>query len=102
MNYFSLYLTFVFCDLKFPLISGTPVTLDIAPVLGYLVAGSVLVLAMALIAGVAWRKSQLKSPERPVALPLKEKVVLPLRSDVDDLYEMDDKNPDVVPCNKGK
>ncbi|KAG8224626.1 hypothetical protein J437_LFUL005794 [Ladona fulva] len=31
----------------------------------------------------------------------KEKAVLPLRSDVDDLYEMDDKNPDVIPCNKG-
>ncbi|XP_071453565.1 nephrin-like [Hetaerina americana] len=30
----------------------------------------------------------------------KEKVSLPLRSDVDDLYEMDDKNPDVIPCNK--
>lgn len=57
---------------------------------------------MAIVAAIAWRKSQFKSPERPIALPLKEKVVLPLRSDVDDLYEMEDKNPDVVPINKGK
>lgn len=82
-------------------IPGTPVTLNMAPVLGYLVGGSLLVLALALIAGIAWRKFQSKSPDSPVALPLKDKVALPLRSDMDDLYEMDDKNPDVVPCNKG-
>ncbi|KAK6635958.1 hypothetical protein RUM44_001213 [Polyplax serrata] len=80
--------------------TGTPVTLNMAPVLGYLVGGSLLVLALALIAGIAWRKFQSKSPDSPVALPLKDKVALPLRSDMDDLYEMDDKNPDVVPCNK--
>lgn len=57
---------------------------------------------MALVALVAWRRSQIKGPCRPIALPLKDKVAIPLRADVDDLYEMEDKNPDVVPSNKGK
>jgi len=82
--------------------TGTPTALDLGPVLGYLLAGSLILLAMALVALVAWRRSQLKGPSRPIALPLKDKVSLPLRSDPDDLYELEDKNPDVVPCNKGK
>lgn len=72
------------------------------PVLGYLVGGCLIVLLMALVAGIAWRKSQTKSTNRSDVRQLKEKVVLPLRSDVDDFCEMEDKNPDVVPCNKGK
>ncbi|KAL0270297.1 UNVERIFIED_CONTAM: hypothetical protein PYX00_007761 [Menopon gallinae] len=80
--------------------TGIPVTLDIAPVLGYLIGGCILLSVMAAVAAIAWKRSRVKSPDRPIALPLKEKVALPLRSDVDDLYEMDDKNPDVVPCNK--
>lgn len=40
--------------------------------------------------------------QRPGNLPLKEKANLPLRPDVEDLYDMDDKNPDVIPCNKGE
>lgn len=39
---------------------------------------------------------------RPGFLPVKEKVTLPLRSDSEDLFEKDDKNPDVIPANKGK
>ena len=38
---------------------------------------------------------------RPGFLPVKDKVSLPLRSDSEDLFEKDDKNPDVVPANKG-
>ncbi|RZF48181.1 hypothetical protein LSTR_LSTR013805 [Laodelphax striatellus] len=37
---------------------------------------------------------------RPQELPIKDKATLPLRSHVQDLYDMDDKNPDLIPCNK--
>lgn len=39
---------------------------------------------------------------RPGFLPVKEKVTLPARSESEDLFEKDDKNPDVIPSNKGK
>lgn len=39
---------------------------------------------------------------RPGFLPVKEKVSLPIRSESEDLFEKDDKNPDVVPANKGR
>lgn len=39
---------------------------------------------------------------RPGFLPVKEKVTLPLRSESEDLFEKDDKNPDVIPSNKGE
>ncbi|CAH0550166.1 unnamed protein product [Brassicogethes aeneus] len=37
---------------------------------------------------------------RPGFLPVKEKATLPLRSESEDLFEKDDKNPDVIPSNK--
>lgn len=39
---------------------------------------------------------------RPGFLAVKEKVTLPMRTEADDLFEKDDKNPDVIPNNKGK
>nr|CAD7393816.1 unnamed protein product [Timema cristinae] len=82
--------------------TGTPVPFELRPVLGYLIGVVAMLLVVALvIVGALWVRSQHRGgPTRPQDLALKEKAVLPLRSDVEDLYEMDDKNPDVIPCNK--
>lgn len=62
-----------------------------------------MLLMVAIIVGALRVRAQNRgSPARPGDLALKEKAALPLRSDVEDLYEMDDKNPDVIPCNKGR
>jgi hypothetical protein len=60
------------------------------------------VVAIVIVGALRVRGQNRGSPSRPGDLALKEKAALPLRSDVEDLYEMDDKNPDVIPCNKGK
>lgn len=39
---------------------------------------------------------------RPGFLPVKEKTTVPVRSESDELFEKDDKNPDIIPANKGK
>jgi len=43
-------------------------------------------------------------PLRPAALPFKDKdkSTIPLRSETDDLGEKDERNPDLIPCNKGR
>ena len=60
-----------------------------------------LVVAIVIVGALRLRAQNRGSPPRPGNLALKEKAALPLRSDVEDLYDMDDKNPDVIPCNKG-
>jgi hypothetical protein len=84
--------------------AGTPVPFELNPVLGILigVVAVLLVIAIVIVGALRVRAQNRGSPSRPGDLALKEKAVLPLRSNVEDLYEMDDKNPDVIPCNKGK
>jgi hypothetical protein len=84
--------------------AGTPVPFELNPVLGILigVVAVLLVVAIVIVGALRVRAQNRGSPSRPGDLALKEKAALPLRSDVEDLYEMDDKNPDVIPCNKGK
>ncbi|XP_063232166.1 nephrin-like [Bacillus rossius redtenbacheri] len=82
--------------------TGTPVPFELRPVLGYLIGvASLLLVAVLVAAGALWLRAQHKagSPRRPLHLAVKEKA-LPLRSDVEDLCDKDDRNPDVVPCNK--
>lgn len=66
------------------------------------VVAVLLVVAIVIVGALRVRAQNRGSPSRPGDLALKEKAALPLRSNVEDLYEMDDKNPDVIPCNKGK
>ncbi|PSN56957.1 hypothetical protein C0J52_10847, partial [Blattella germanica] len=82
--------------------TGTPVPFELNPVLGILlgVVAVLLVIAIVIIGALRLRAQNRGSPPRPGNLALKEKATLPLRSDVEDLYDMDDKNPDVIPCNK--
>ena len=84
--------------------AGTPVPFELNPVLGILigVVAVLLVVAIVIVGALRLRAQNRGSPSRPGDLALKEKAALPLRSNVEDLYEMDDKNPDVIPCNKGK
>ncbi|KRT85296.1 Immunoglobulin, partial [Oryctes borbonicus] len=84
---------------------GTRDQIEIAPILGILVGiVTVLLLVTVVILGaIKIRTSQRDGSRvlRPGFLPVKEKVTLPLRSESEDLFEKDDKNPDVVPANKG-
>lgn len=77
---------------------------ELTPVLGILigVVTVLLLLAIVIVAALRVRAQHRGGPPRPGNLTIKEKVALPLRSDVDDLYQTDDKNPDVIPCNKGR
>lgn len=84
---------------------GTRDQIEIAPILGILVGiVTVLLLVTVVILGaIKIRTSQRDGSRvlRPGFLPVKEKVTLPLRSESEDLFEKDDKNPDVIPANKG-
>lgn len=64
---------------------------------------AILLVSIIIIAALKFRSTQREGSHasRPGFLPVKEKVTLPLRSESDDLFEKDDKNPDVVPANKG-
>jgi hypothetical protein len=92
------------CSDAVPVHAGTPVPFELNPVLGILigVVAVLLVVAIVIVGALRARAQNRGSPARPGDLALKEKAALPLRSDVEDLYEMDDKNPDVIPCNKGR
>lgn len=85
---------------------GTRDQLEIAPILGILVGVvTALVLVTVLILGAFKIRMAQRSGShalRPGFLPVKEKVTLPARSESEDLFEKDDKNPDVIPSNKGK
>jgi hypothetical protein len=85
---------------------GTRDQLEITPILGILVG---IVTALFLVTVVILGALKVRAAHRegsralrPGFLPVKEKVTLPLRSESEDLFEKDDKNPDVIPANKGK
>lgn len=78
---------------------------DIATVLGVLI-GCVFALLLFTIIILQYLKTKATRREgtqamRPGFLAVKEKATLPLRTEADDLFEKDDKNPDVIPNNKG-
>lgn len=85
---------------------GAPDHFEFAPILGILVAVvTVLLLLTLVILGVfKIRTSHRRNASqalRPGFLPVKEKVMLTAASESEDLFDKDDKNPDVVPANKG-
>lgn len=84
---------------------GTRDQYDIAPVLGILIGivTALLLVTIIILGALKVRAAQREGSHasRPGFLPVKEKVTLPLRSESEDLFEKDDKNPDVVPANKG-
>ncbi|XP_075221992.1 nephrin-like, partial [Lycorma delicatula] len=81
--------------------TGTPVPFELTPFIGVLVIVGTLLLVSAIVIIGALKRSQTRGAiARPQALPIKDKAALPLRSHVQDLYDMDDKNPDLIPCNK--
>ncbi|KAF5301892.1 hypothetical protein FQA39_LY10547 [Lamprigera yunnana] len=83
---------------------GTSDQIEIAPIMGILVGivTALLLVTVVILGVVKIRSSQREGSHilRPGFLPVKEKVTLPLRSESEDLFEKDDKNPDVVPANK--
>lgn len=80
--------------------------LDIATILGILI-GCVFGLLFMTVIILQYLKTRASGRDgsqamRPGFLAVKEKVTLPLRTEGDDLFDKDDKNPDVIPSNKGK
>lgn len=84
---------------------GTRDQLEIAPILGILVGivTALLLITVVILGALKIRSAQREGSRalRPGFLPVKEKVTLPIRSESEDLFEKDDKNPDVIPANKG-
>lgn len=79
--------------------------IDIATILGVLI-GCVFALLFLTVVILQYLKNRTTRRDgsqaiRPGFLAVKEKATLPLRTEADDLFEKDDKNPDVIPSNKG-
>ncbi|XP_046659110.1 LOW QUALITY PROTEIN: nephrin-like [Homalodisca vitripennis] len=83
--------------------TGPQAGFELTPVVGLLIlAITLLLISSIIIAGaLRLRSGNSGGAQRPQVLAIKDKASLPLRSDVQDLYDMDDKNPDLIPCNKG-
>lgn len=80
------------------LFTGTPIPFEFTPLLGVLIGViTALVLVTLVILGALKLKSDRRA-QRPGDLPLK-KANAP---SAEELYDTDDRNPDVVPTNKGK
>lgn len=79
------------------LFTGTPVPFEITPLLGVLigVVAALLLITVVILGALKVRSD--RRAHRPGDLPLK-KATAPSS---EDLYDADDRNPDVVPTNKG-
>lgn len=79
--------------------------LEFAPLLGILVGvvTALLLLTVVILGALKIRTVHRSGSHalRPGFLPVKEKVTLPTGSESEDLFDKDDKNPDVIPANKG-
>ncbi|XP_017882314.1 synaptogenesis protein syg-2-like [Ceratina calcarata] len=77
--------------------TGTPVPFEITPLLGGLigVVTALLLITIAILAAMKIRNE--RRTQRPSDLPLKKNTA----PSSEDLYDTDDRNPDVVPINKG-
>lgn len=84
---------------------GTRDQMEIVPILGILVAivTTLLLITVIILGALKIRQPRRDGPRfvKSRFLPVKDKVTLPLRSESEDMFEKDDKNPDVVPSNKG-
>ncbi|XP_066142755.1 neural cell adhesion molecule 2-like isoform X1 [Euwallacea fornicatus] len=83
---------------------GTRDQMELAPVLGILVGivAALLFITVIILGALKIHQARRDGSRalRPRFLAVKDKVTLPLRSESEDLFEKDDKNPDVVPSNK--
>ncbi|KAL1114815.1 hypothetical protein AAG570_007639, partial [Ranatra chinensis] len=82
--------------------TGTPVPFAVTPIVVILVVATVvLVTCVVVIFGaLRVRGDSAGSTGRTNQIQFKEKAKLPLRIDVREVYDMDDNNPDLIPCNK--
>lgn len=80
------------------LFTGTPVPFEFTPLLGCLIGVIVALLLVTVMILAALKVRNERRAQRPGDLPLK-KATAPSS---EDLYDADDRNPDVVPTNKGK
>lgn len=78
---------------------------EVAPLLGILIGivAALFLITVLIVAALRVKGSRRDGSQatRPGILQIKDKVTLPLRSESEDLFEKDDKNPDVIPANKG-
>ncbi|CAG9837594.1 unnamed protein product [Diabrotica balteata] len=83
---------------------GTKDNIEIAPILGILVGivTALLLVTVVVLGAIRIRTARREGSRalRPSFFNAKEKVTLPLRSESEDLFDKDDKNPDVIPSNK--
>lgn len=80
------------------LFTGTQVPFEITPVLGILVGVIGAFMLCALMVLLALKVRSDRRIQRPGDLPLKKSTA----PSSEDLYDADDRNPDVVPTNKGE
>lgn len=80
------------------LFTGTPVPFEITSLLGVLVGVITALLLVTLTILAAMKIRNERRTQRPNDLPLKKGTA----PSSEDLYDTDDRNPDVVPVNKGK
>lgn len=84
---------------------GTRDQLEFAPFLGILVGVVIALLLITVVVVGAFKFRMVRRSGshalRPGFLPVKEKATVPVRSESDELFEKDDKNPDIIPANKG-
>lgn len=80
------------------LFTGTPVPFEITPLLGILIGVVTALLLCTVTILLALKVRSDRRAQRPGDLPLK-KATAPSS---EDLYDADDRNPDVVPTNKGE
>ena len=79
------------------LVTGIPVPFEITPLLGGLIGVVTALLFVTVATLVAMKIRNERRAQRPSDLPLKKSAV----PSSEDLYDTDDRNPDVVPINKG-
>lgn len=79
------------------LFAGIPVPFEITPLLGSLIGVVFALLFVTITILVAMKIRNERRAQRPSDLPLKKSTA----PSSEDLYDTDDRNPDVVPINKG-
>lgn len=80
------------------LFTGSPVPFEITPLLGVLIGIVAALLLITIIILGALKIRSDRRAHRPGDLPLKKSTA----PSSEDLYDADDRNPDVVPTNKGE
>ena len=86
-NYIDVYILF----------AGIPVPFEISPLLGGLIGVVTALLFITIAIPIAMKIRNERRTQRPSDLPLKKSTA----PSSEDLYDTEDRNPDVVPINKG-